>query len=78
MQLYDNPASPFCRKVQVLLRETGQAGDVAAVWLITSALAFRTYIEARRQSFAGRSTMVCVFVTSWIVVMEPCLIPSAS
>lgn len=31
MQLYDNPASPFCRKVQVLLRETGQAGDVETV-----------------------------------------------
>ena len=24
MQLYTNPASPFCRKVEVLLRETGQ------------------------------------------------------
>lgn len=28
MQLFDNPASPFCRKVQVLLRETGQLDDV--------------------------------------------------
>ncbi|KMW60429.1 Glutathione S-transferase family protein [Candidatus Rhodobacter oscarellae] len=28
MQLHDNPASPFCRIVQVLIRETGQANDV--------------------------------------------------
>lgn len=32
MILYDNPASPFCRKVQVLARETGQMDqiDIAA------------------------------------------------
>ena len=34
--------------------------------------------RARRRSLAGRSTMVCVLVTSWIVVMEPCLIPRFS
>lgn len=28
MILYDNPASPFCRKVLVLARETGQMGDI--------------------------------------------------
>ncbi len=28
LQLFDNPASPYCRKVQVLLRETGQTDDV--------------------------------------------------
>ena len=28
MQLYTNPASPFCRKVHVVLIETGQAEDV--------------------------------------------------
>jgi len=28
MQLFTNPASPFCRKVDVVLKETGQAGDV--------------------------------------------------
>jgi len=28
MQLFDNPASPFCRKVKVLLHETGQADAV--------------------------------------------------
>ena len=31
MRLFDNPASPFCRKVGVLLRETGQLGDVEMV-----------------------------------------------
>ena len=31
MQLYTNPASPFCRKVDVLLRETGQRDDVTDV-----------------------------------------------
>jgi len=31
MQLFDNPASPFCRKVRVVLHETGQTGDVALV-----------------------------------------------
>lgn len=29
MELYTNPASPFCRKVDVVLRETGQRDDVA-------------------------------------------------
>ncbi|MGC9417969.1 MAG: glutathione S-transferase family protein [Rhodovulum sp.] len=28
MQLYDNPASPFCRKVRVVLIETGQVDEV--------------------------------------------------
>ncbi len=28
MQLYDNPASPFCRKVKVLLREVGHEAEV--------------------------------------------------
>lgn len=31
MQLYDSQASPFCRKVQVVLRETGQLDDVTAI-----------------------------------------------
>ena len=31
MELYTNPASPFCRKVDVVLRETGQRGDVTDV-----------------------------------------------
>ena len=31
MELHTNPASPFCRKVDVVLRETGQRGDVADV-----------------------------------------------
>jgi len=31
MQLFDNPASPYCRKVNVLLRETGQLDDVTMV-----------------------------------------------
>ena len=31
MQLYTNPASPFCRKVDVLLRETGQRDDVTDI-----------------------------------------------
>lgn len=31
MQLHDNPASPFCRKVKIVLHETGQAGEVALV-----------------------------------------------
>ena len=34
--------------------------------------------RARRMSFAGRSTMVWVFVTSWIVVIDPCRIPKFS
>jgi glutathione S-transferase len=28
MILFDNPASPFCRKVNIVLAETGQQGDV--------------------------------------------------
>ncbi|MCG6901857.1 MAG: glutathione S-transferase [Rhodobacter sp.] len=32
MQLYDNPASPYCRKVKALLHETGQTGDVEIVF----------------------------------------------
>ncbi|MHC0052249.1 glutathione S-transferase [Actibacterium sp. D379-3] len=28
MQLFDNPASPYCRKVRVVLAETGQSDDV--------------------------------------------------
>jgi len=28
MQLFHNPASPFCRKIDVLLHETGHVGDV--------------------------------------------------
>jgi len=39
MQLYDNPASPFCRKVQVLLHETGQTGDVETVYAVGHPLA---------------------------------------
>ncbi len=39
MQLYDNPASPFCRKVQVVLRETGQADDVETVFAVGHPLA---------------------------------------
>ncbi|MEX5727791.1 glutathione S-transferase [Rhodovulum iodosum] len=31
MQLFDNPASPFCRKVKVVLRETGQEADVEPI-----------------------------------------------
>lgn len=31
MQLFDNPASPFCRKVKVVLAETGQADEVTLV-----------------------------------------------
>ncbi|PWE33439.1 glutathione S-transferase [Maritimibacter sp. 55A14] len=31
MQLFDNPASPFCRKVDVLLHETGQSADVERI-----------------------------------------------
>ena len=34
--------------------------------------------RARRMSLAGRSTMVWVLVTSWIVVIEPWRMPSAS
>ncbi|WP_172298283.1 glutathione S-transferase [Pseudoruegeria sp. HB172150] len=39
MQLYDNPASPFCRKVQVVLRETGQFDEVETVFAIGHPLA---------------------------------------
>src|SRR6056297_3280812 len=28
MQLFHNPASPFCRKIDILLNETGHVGDV--------------------------------------------------
>jgi glutathione S-transferase len=31
MQLHTNPLSPFCRKVDIVLRETGQRGDVEDV-----------------------------------------------
>lgn len=31
MQLFDNPASPFCRKVKVVLRETGQEAEVELI-----------------------------------------------
>ncbi len=31
MDLYTNPASPFCRKVDVVLHETGQIGDVTHI-----------------------------------------------
>ena len=34
--------------------------------------------RARRMSLAGRSTMVWVLVTSWIVVIEPCRMPIPS
>lgn len=38
-QLYDNPASPFCRKVQVVLRETGQLDEVEAIFAVGHPLA---------------------------------------
>jgi glutathione S-transferase len=31
MQLYDNPASPFCRKVKVVLREAGKEAEVELI-----------------------------------------------
>lgn len=31
MKLYDNPASPFCRKVQVLARETSQMNEIELI-----------------------------------------------
>ncbi|SMX47546.1 glutathione S-transferase [Actibacterium lipolyticum] len=34
MQLFDNPASPFCRKVKVLLHETGQIDDVEILFAV--------------------------------------------
>jgi len=39
MKLYDNPASPFCRKVMVLLHETGQTADVETAFSIGHPLA---------------------------------------
>jgi glutathione S-transferase len=39
MQLIDSPASPFCRKVKVVLHETGLAGDVELVRVINTPLA---------------------------------------
>ena len=39
MKLYDNPASPFCRKVVVLLHETGQMADVETAFSIGHPLA---------------------------------------
>lgn len=39
MHLFDNPASPFCRKVRVLLHETGQTGDVTLAFAIGHPLA---------------------------------------
>jgi len=36
MELYDNPASPFCRKVQVVLRETGQLDEVTPRFAVGS------------------------------------------
>ncbi len=39
MQLIDSPASPFCRKVKVVLHETGQLGDVELVQVVNTPLA---------------------------------------
>jgi glutathione S-transferase len=39
MQLIDSPASPFCRKVKVVLHEAGLAGDVDIVQVVNSPLA---------------------------------------
>lgn len=39
MQLIDSPASPFCRKVKVVLHETGLAGEVRLVEVATTPLA---------------------------------------
>lgn len=39
MQLFDNPASPFCRKVRVLAHEAGQADAVQPVLAAGHALA---------------------------------------
>ena len=33
--------------------------------------------RARRRSLCAKSTSVCVLVTSWMVVMTPCRIPSS-
>lgn len=39
MKLYDNPASPFCRKVQVLAHETGLINDIEMAHAVGHALA---------------------------------------
>ena len=39
LQLHDNPFSPFCRKVQVLLHESGQKDDVEILYAVGTALA---------------------------------------
>jgi glutathione S-transferase len=39
MQLLDSPASPFCRKVRVLLHETGLIGEVEIVGVANAPLA---------------------------------------
>lgn len=39
MQLIDSPASPFCRKVKVLLHETGLIGDVELLPVTNTPLA---------------------------------------
>ena len=39
MQLHDNPFSPYCRKVKVLLHETGQADAVEIVFAVGHPLA---------------------------------------
>lgn len=39
LQLYDNPASPFCRKVQIVLRETGQFEGTEIVFAVGHPLA---------------------------------------
>ncbi|GFE64344.1 glutathione S-transferase N-terminal domain-containing protein [Litoreibacter roseus] len=36
MILHDNPASPFCRKVQVLARETGQMDQIELAYAVGS------------------------------------------
>lgn len=39
MKLFDNPASPFCRKVRVLARETGLHKDIEVVFAVGHPLA---------------------------------------
>jgi len=39
MKLHDNPASPYCRKVKVLLHETGQSDDVEIAFAVGHPLA---------------------------------------
>lgn len=34
MQLFDNPASPYCRKVKAVLHETGQMADVELIAVV--------------------------------------------